>query len=244
LTANLTEIDRIDQVIACSVVIRCYNEEEHIGKLLHGIIQQTIKNVEIIIVDSGSTDNTLSIACQYPVKIADIQPEDFSFGHSLNRGCDAAEGEFIVIASAHVYPLYIDWLEQLLAPFEDPKVSLVYGKQVGGETTKFSECQIFEKWFPDKSNFSQDHPFCNNANAAIRRCVWQQYPYDEKLTGLEDLAWAHITMQAGYKIAYQPNAAVVHVHNEKSLQIFTAVPLRKPFFRLSITAMSSAVAIR
>ncbi len=36
----------------------------------------------------------------------------------------------------------------------------------------------------------QLHPFCNNANAAIRRSVWVKHPYNETLTGLEDLAWA------------------------------------------------------
>ncbi len=234
MTEGHLKKNQADRTVTCSIIIRCYNEEKHIGKLLHGILQQTFKDFEIIVVDSGSTDKTLSIACQYPVKIVSIQPEDFSFGHSLNRGCDRARGDFIVSASAHVYPLYVGWLEQLLAPFVDPKVSLVYGKQTGGETTKFSECQIFEKWFPDNSNFSQDYPFCNNANAAIRRDIWQQHHYDEKLTGLEDLAWAHITMQAGYKIAYQSKAIVVHVHDEKPLQIFNryrreAIALKKIF---------------
>ena len=55
-----------------SVIIRSYNEEAHIGRLLSGIIQQTWKELEIIIVDSGSTDATLSIAAQYPTKILHI----------------------------------------------------------------------------------------------------------------------------------------------------------------------------
>jgi len=135
-----------------SVVIRCYNEEKHIGRLLHGISQQTIKDIEIIIVDSGSTDGTLAIASRFPLKIVTVKPEDFSFGRSLNLGCTAATSDFIVIASAHVYPVYRDWIEQLLTPFQDSSVGLVYGKQRGGETTKFAEHQLFERWFPDKSN--------------------------------------------------------------------------------------------
>ena len=59
----------------CSLVIRCYNEEQHIGPLLSGIIQQTLTDREIIIVDSGSTDATVSIASRYPVKILSITPE-------------------------------------------------------------------------------------------------------------------------------------------------------------------------
>lgn len=204
----------------CSIVIRCYNEEKHIGKLLHGIMQQTVQDVEIIIVDSGSTDGTVQIASRFPVEIATIRPEIFSFGRSLNFGCNMANKDLIVIASAHVYPLYRDWLEQLLQPLNDTKISLTYGRQVGGEKTKLSEHQVFSKWFPDLPNPQQRYPFCNNANAAIRNDVWHKHPYNEDLTGLEDIDWAHTAMQAGHKIAYCPNAVVAHIHKENYMQIF------------------------
>jgi len=174
----------------CSIIIRCYNEEEHIGRLLTGIMEQTIKNVEIILVDSGSTDATLAISSRFPVKIVSIKPEDFSFGRSLNIGCQHATGEFIAIASAHVYPVYKDWLEKMLQPFVDNQIGLAYGKQRGNEITKYTEHQIFAKWFSEISDLNQTHPFCNNANAAIRRDLWSQIPYDESLTGLEDLDWS------------------------------------------------------
>jgi GT2 family glycosyltransferase len=174
----------------------------------------------MIIVDSGSTDGTLDVASRYPVKIVSITPQEFSFGRSLNLGCEAAMGDFIVIASAHVYPVYDDWLERLLAPFVDPQVALVYGRQRGNECTKYSEHQVFAKWFPNSTNLSQDHPFCNNANAAIRREVWKKQPYEERLTGLEDLDWAKRAMAQGLKIAYAADAEVVHVHNETSRQIY------------------------
>ncbi len=204
----------------CSVIIRSFNEERHIGRLLTGILQQSIREVEIILVDSGSTDATVSIASRFPVKIVTIKPEAFTFGRSLNLGCEQARGEFLVVASAHVYPVYIDWLENLLRPFEDPQVAVVYGKQRGGKSTKFSEHQIFAKWFPDASVARQDHPFCNNANAAVRRALWQQRPYDESLPGLEDLDWATWALSQGYFLAYSAEAEVVHVHNETARQVY------------------------
>jgi glycosyltransferase involved in cell wall biosynthesis len=218
----------------CSVVIRCYNEEQHIGRLIHGILQQTTRDVEIIVVDSGSKDGTLAIVSRYPVKIIKISADDFSFGYSLNFGCKAASGEFIAIVSAHVYPLHRDWLEHLLSPFDDPKVALVYGKQRGNEKTKYSEHQIFKKWFPNEPHSNQDHPFCNNANAAIRRSVWERLPYDQTLTGIEDLDWAKRALQLGYKIAYEPDAEVIHVHNESPLQTYNryrreAIALKRIF---------------
>jgi glycosyltransferase involved in cell wall biosynthesis len=207
-------------LFSCSIVIRCFNEERHIGKLLHGVTEQTVQDVEIVIVDSGSVDGTLSIASRFPVKIVSIKPEEFSFGRSLNLGCAEATNEYIVIASAHVYPVYRDWLEQMLRPFKDPKIGLVYGQQRGGENSKFSEQQIFEKWFPDSSQLAQSHPFCNNANAAIRKSLWEEFRYNEEITGLEDIDFAHRILKTDCKIAYTSQAAICHIHNEVPRQTY------------------------
>jgi rhamnosyltransferase len=204
----------------CSVVIRSYNEEKHIGRLLTGILHQTMEEVEIILVDSGSTDATIAIASRFPVQVLRMNPGDFTFGRSLNLGCAHAKGEFIVSASAHVYPVYADWLMRLLAPFDEPQVALVYGKQRGNDSTRFSEHQILAAWFPEDSNFDQGHAFCNNANAAIRRSLWAERGYDEELPGLEDLDWATWALDQGYRIAYAADAEVIHVHEERYSQIY------------------------
>ncbi|HZU86850.1 MAG TPA: glycosyltransferase family A protein [Anaerolineaceae bacterium] len=204
----------------CSIVIRAYNEEKHIGRLLTGIQQQILPtgkdSIQTILVDSGSTDATVSIARQYAVDIVHIPPQEFTFGRSLNLGIAQAKADLVVIASAHVYPVYPDWLERLLAPFEDPQVALTYGKQRGAETSKYSEHQIFHHWFPDSSRTRQSLPFCNNANAAIRRSLWEEHPYDETLPALEDLAWArwvHSENKGGV-ISYIAEAEIIHVHQE------------------------------
>lgn len=202
-----------------SVVVRTYNEECHIGRLLTGLLEQTVQASEIIIVDSGSTDATLSIASRFPVKIVHINKEEFSFGRSLNFGCAQACSEIILIASAHVYPIYRNWTELMLASFDNPKVGLVYGGQCGDEFSSYSEKCIMRKWFPKVENCIQDHTFCNNGNSAIRKDLWNKFKYDESLTGLEDLAWAKEITEAGYKIAYQQKAEVVHVHDQNSKQI-------------------------
>lgn len=198
----------------CSIVIRAYNEGVHIGRLLEGIRHQTIKDVEIILVDSGSTDGTVPVAESFGAKVVRIRPDEFTFGRSLNFGIKSATCELIVIASAHVYPVYPDWLETLLRPFEDGQVALTYGKQRGPEFAKFSEQQIFHRWYPDVSKPKQETAFCNNANAAIRRSLWEKNNYDETLTGLEDLAWAKWAKEQGYSIAYIAEAEIIHVHNE------------------------------
>ncbi len=211
----------------CSLIIRAYNEARHLPRLLEGVKRQTVTEVELILVDSGSTDETVKIAESYGAKIVHIQPQEFTFGRSLNLGLAAASHELAVIASAHVYPVYPDWLERLLEPFDDPSVGLTYGKQRGAETSKYSEHQIFARWFPAASDMEwepgsdhQKHPFCNNANAAIRRELWEKHPYDETLTGLEDLSWAKWMLGQSCGLVYVPSAEIIHVHNETPKGVF------------------------
>jgi len=208
----------------CSVVVRAHNEERYVGRLLDGVAQQTIKNLEVVLVDSGSSDRTIPVAVEYrnhfPVTISRIPPDEFTFGRSLNLGISYTKADRIVIASAHVYPVYPDWLEQLLAPLSNDSTALSYGKQRGARTTNFSEQQIFARWYPDHNQSPPNNPFCNNANAAVQRRLWEQHPYDETLSGLEDIAWADWAVDQGYHLAYVPEAEVIHVHNEKPRAVY------------------------
>lgn len=203
----------------CSIVIRAYNEEKHIRKLLTGIDKQTVTDREVILVDSGSSDGTLEIAKDYSVNIVSIDPKNFTFGRSLNTGIEAAAGEIIIIISAHCYPVYPDWLEQLVSPFKDEKIASSYGKQRGADTNHYSEHQFFNNYFPNASQPDQGQPFTHNANAAIRRSLWELNPYHESLTGLEDLAWSSWAKDQGYSVAYVANAEIVHIHEETFKQV-------------------------
>ncbi|MCX8042510.1 MAG: glycosyltransferase [Desulfobacterota bacterium] len=205
----------------CSVIIRSYNEEKHLQRLLDGVFsQQFAGGYEVILVDSGSNDRTLQIAAAYPVRTVHIKKEYFSFGYSLNQGIKASSGEYCAFISAHCYPANNRWLTTLLEPFRDEKIALVYGRQIGNHVTKYSEKQIFAKWFPPESVQRQHSSFCNNANAAIRRKLWEQEPFNEALTGLEDLAWAQRMIERGYFLAYNADAVIYHVHEETYAQIF------------------------
>ena len=204
-----------------SIIIRTYNEENFIGNLLTSISKQRFKDYEIIIVDSGSTDNTLKIVRNFKnIKVIEISSREFSFGRSLNIGIRKAFGEYIVFISAHCYPVNNLWLEKIVEPFKNKNVAMVYGKQRGNIDSKFSEIMIFNVWFPDKSDENQRSPFSNNANAAIRKNIWKKIPYDENLTGLEDIDWAKKAQSKGYKIVYSKDAEIVHIHCESWSRIF------------------------
>ena len=141
----------------CSIVIRTYNEGKYLSKVLESIQNQNFEgNFNIIVVDSGSTYNTLQIAETYECKIVHIKKEQFSFGRSLNYGCNAATGDLLIFVSAHCIPTDQFWLSELIKPFASKNIVLSYGCQIGIDTSKFSEKQLLKKYFPTKDAIPQE----------------------------------------------------------------------------------------
>ena len=206
----------------CSIVIRTLSEARYLGAALEAVAAQDYPAPcrEVVVVDSGSTDATLQIAQKYGCRIVHIRREDFSFGRSLNVGCDAAQGDFLVFISGHCVPTDSSWLWNLLLPFRDEQVAITYGRQQGGPETKFSEHCLFEKYFPAAGDGGHQAPFfCNNANSAFRRTAWAGLRFDETLTGLEDMHLARRLWDGGARVAYVPGASVYHYHHETWRQV-------------------------
>ena len=205
-----------------SVVVRTYNEAAHLPRLLEAIAEQKLESgfaAEVVVVDSGSTDETVAIARSFDARVTFIRKEDFSFGRSLNVGCELADGDALVFVSGHCIPASEHWLQELVRPLADGRVQYSYGRQIGAETTKFSEARLFAKYFPEHSMLPQEGFFCNNANAAIHRDAWDAHRFDESLTGLEDLELAKRLVEAGDEIGYVAEAPVHHIHDESWSQV-------------------------
>jgi len=204
-----------------SIVIRTYNEQQHLDALLCAIASQRRDDVDVetVIVDSGSTDDTLAIAKHHQCRITHISKEDFTFGRSLNVGCKFATGDVLVFISGHCIPADANWLANLIAPIRDGKAVYSYGRQIGYDTTRFSERRVFEKYYPTQSRIPQEGFFCNNANAALLREAWQHMPFDENLTGLEDMHLGKKLVESGGKLAYVADASVCHIHDESWRQV-------------------------
>ena len=204
-----------------SIVIRTLDEAQYLGQLLSTVKEQDSGpfEVEIVIVDSGSTDGTLDIAQAHGCTISHITREEFSFGRSLNLGCETAKGDILVMISGHCIPTTRSWLRALCGPIAEDRVDYSYGRQVGGAKSHFSECRIFNKYYPNESCIPQDSYFCNNANSAISRSAWAQHRFDEEVTGLEDMHLAQRLMQQGGRIGYVADACVYHYHSESWKQV-------------------------
>ncbi len=214
-----------------SVVVRTFNEQKYLPGLLEAIRSQTCGGVELIVVDSGSRDRTREVARTYCDKVICIESKDFTFGYSLNVGVQGSSGRYVAIVSAHTRPVDAEWLERLVSPLRGGSTAMVYGRQLGWVTSKFSEVQDFRRIFgEDREVMKPPRFFANNANSAVRKDLWDQHRFDETLPGLEDIEWAKHWMEKDYEVVYEPRAAIHHIHEETWPQV------RRRYYREAVAA--------
>lgn len=231
-----------------SIVIRTLNEATYLPELLRSIAAQVLPagwRVETVLVDSGSTDGSLAIAERFGCVIRHIRREDFSFGRSLNLGCEAAQGDVLVFVSGHCVPTDGHWLHRLCAPIATSHADYTYGRQIGGPTSHFSETRIFAKYFPGRSSVPQQGFYCNNANSALSRSAWASYRFNEELTGLEDMELARRLVEDGGLVGYVAEACVHHHHSETWAQVRRrfereAIALRKIMPQVQVSGLDTA----
>jgi rhamnosyltransferase len=193
-----------------SLIIRTKDEERWIHACLSSVFGQTYKNIEVIIVDNGSTDRTLMRAREFPVRV--VQIDEFLPGKAINDGIRASTGSILVCLSGHCIPVNKHWLANLVRETTEPGVAGVYGRQEPlSFTSDFDKRDLVTVFGLDRRVQLKD-PFFHNANSAFRREVWERIPFDESVTNIEDRVWGQEVLRAGMKIVYEPEASVYHWH--------------------------------
>jgi rhamnosyltransferase len=205
-----------------SVLIRTKNEGEYIRHTLSALFSQTYRNIEVLIIDSGSTDNTLDETRNFPAVIYKIKPEDFTWGYALNYGFQRASGKYVVCLSAHTLPLSDDWIELLVVHFQDEQVAAVMANNLPRpDCNPFDRRGLLKKFNIPRQDIDGGPPYIfGNYGCVIRKSVWEAIPFDETLSYAEDHDWALKVTQKGYRIVYEPDAKMYHSHNETLKQIY------------------------
>lgn len=216
--------------ILVSVVVPVKNGDYWLEGTLKGILGQQITGAfEVIVIDSGSTDRSLDIIHQFPVRLIQIAPERFNHGTTRNLGAQEARGEFVVMTVQDALPADKYWLQRLLDGFEDEQVAGVCGQQIvphdsdknplewfrpisAPEIVKYKfSCAEFEKLPP-----TVKRQVCgwDDVTAMYRRKALLETPFQE-VKFAEDALWAKDALLKGYTIVYNPNARVYHYHLEE-----------------------------
>lgn len=192
-----------------SVIIRTKNEEAMLGWTLERVFAQQPPPHEVIVIDSGSTDDTLAIAARYPTRILTIAPEEWNYSRALNRAAAQATGEILVCLSAHCRATNRSWLANLLRHFDDPLVAGVWGPNLRPGRLAPQPGSALRQVAADYNVTTRTWGL-SNANSAVRRSLWRQVPFDETMPATEDKAWGRTVMNLGYCIVHEPAAAVWH----------------------------------
>jgi rhamnosyltransferase len=209
-----------------SIVIPVKNGGGDLARLLEGIDAQRLddgEQVEVVIVDSGSTDGSVELARGHGARVEEIPPHEFSHGASRNLGASLSRGELLVFVSQDAYPVEPDWLARLRAPLiEDATVAGVYGRQLAHHGARPPEVYFLDFLYGPEprrqsaagpSELTMQTTLFSNVNAAIRRELWERHPFVQDIVMSEDQDWARRVLLEGFALVYEPRAAVRHSHD-------------------------------
>jgi rhamnosyltransferase len=212
-----------------SVIIPTLNAESKLKRMLSMLNRQTIP-LEIVIIDSLSTDNTGIIAKECNVKLISIEKKDFNHGATRNMGALHAEGSIILFMTQDAIPLDKYCIENLIKPLEVDSIAAVYGRQIPREesipTEKFARLYNYPeepiiKGREQVKEMGIKTFFFSNVFSAIRRKEFYEIGgFPENVLMFEDMLFAAKLIERGYGIAYVPEAKVIHSHDYSLVQQF------------------------
>lgn len=201
-----------------SIIIRVLNERENLSRLLDILASQTEKDFEIIVVDNESTDGTTELARAKGARVISLPRKKFSYPYASNLGASTAQGDILVLLSAHSFPISRNWLFAGLEHFNDSQVAGVYSPILPRSDTTFAEWLFYRGYYFAKLRGAHSvrkagMGVLGSTNCAIRRNLWEKHPFDEKYgLGGEDEAWARWALAQGYRIICEPKFVVRHSH--------------------------------
>jgi rhamnosyltransferase len=223
------ETDRPEAPLV-SVVIPVMNGIDTLRSCLDGILGQRLEGrLEVIVIDSGSTDGTLELLMQYPVHVHHLPPGEFNHGETRNLGVKLAKGAFVVMTVQDATPATPDWIALMLSHFSNPEVAGVCGQQIVPSDPDKNPLQWFAPAgeaapelikFSDRSAFTslpgkKQHAYCHwdDVTAMYRKSVKETLPF-RKLMFSEDTLWAREALSQGHALVYDYRARVYHYHHQ------------------------------
>ena len=190
-----------------SVVVRTLNSSATLTICLESLRSQTIRP-EIIVVDSGSSDDTLAIAARHADRVVHLAHEPFSYGRALNRGAAVATAPVHFALSSHCVVPRADWIERSLSHYGQPNVAATNGQRTlpDGSPLRDVFYQTASTTLPDPL-----WGFSNHASS-WRADIWRREPFDETLVASEDFEWSDRVRALGFAIVFDPALTVPGDH--------------------------------
>jgi rhamnosyltransferase len=206
-----------------SVIIPTLNGGRLFGRLLAALRAQTVVPQEILVVDSGSGDETRDLAGRYGATVLVVTPGEFDHGATRTMAARKASGELLLFMTQDAVPVDIHAVENLAAPLVDPRVAAVYGRQLPhADATCFARhLRLFNypeksslRCWEDRERFGFRTAFISNSFAVYRRGPLASVGFfEEGLLFGEDTFTVAKLLRSGYCVSYAADAKVWHSHN-------------------------------
>ncbi|MEZ2334973.1 glycosyltransferase [Mucilaginibacter sp. RCC_168] len=214
-----------------AILIPTLNADQHWLNTLESISNQTYNLIDKVIIDSGSTDNTIPLAHRFGFKIVEINKSDFNHGKTRQQLIDLSdEPDICIFLTQDAILASQDSISNLVKVFNDSEIGMAYGRQLPHKNAKTLESHARLYNYPDQSNVRSYNDkdrlgfkvfFCSNSFAAYRHSALMAvggFPSDSIMG--EDAIVAAKMLKAGFKKAYVANATVYHSHSYKLKEEF------------------------
>lgn len=228
-----------DGNVEISIVLLTFNGDLHLAEVMASIFaQKTRFSYEVIAIDSGSSDRTLEILKNYPLRVIQIPNREFGHGRTRNFGAQNTLARYVVFLTQDATPANENWLENLIRPLvEDQRVAGTYSRQIprpdcnpiesrdigigAGPLSVIKRVDLQDPF--QKENYdaypSRFIAF-SNVSSCIRRDVLNRLPFSEKLVMVEDQEWCKRAIESGYWVIYEATSSVYHSHNHSLRMIY------------------------
>ncbi len=222
-----------------SILVRTRDVENLFSELLSRLSIQTVQPTEIVVVDNYSSKMKIEkmktflekakvniFRNRVSFKLVPVADCEFSHPYSTNIGVNAAESDLVCIVNGHSLPTSDKWIESGISHFADPKVAGVAGYFAAHKNGTIWEKLFYDWWWKKRnevSNASTKDDYFSTVNCILRKSLWEQYPFDERLPieipetrrfGGEDFDWAEEMQARGYTIVVDPRFSVSHSHGD------------------------------
>jgi rhamnosyltransferase len=199
---------------AVSIVMRSYNEGWALKGTLQALLNQTFKDYELIVIDSGSTDDSDELIRRAaPRHYISIRPHEYHPPRVMNLGMRLASSNFVVFLNADATPVDAHWLAPLVRELHNPDVAAVFGRQVPRPDCQAVFAADYEQCFgPRRASRRWDH-FFSMVSSGIRKDLWEPRGFNEAMQYSEDDEYTRWARSKGYRVLYVPESVVTHSHN-------------------------------
>ena len=216
-----------------SVIVPIYNVEKYLEKCINSLLSQTLEDIQIILVNDGSKDNSGNIAKEYEKnnknRIIYVEKENGGLSDARNYGLKYATGDFIAFLDSD------DYIEK--NAYEE-----MYNKAIE-ENADYVECDFIWE-FPNKIRIDKQYPYKNKKEmlSFVRVVAWNKLIKRQLITdnnlefpkGLryEDVEFTYKLIPFLNKFAYvdkpfihyvQREGSIANVQNERTAEIFTVL---------------------